>query len=295
MADLNLERVIPALITPFNQDEKIKKNVIKQVIDMCLEKGVAGFYVGGSSAETFLQSTEERKEIIKTAVDACNGRCYVIAHIGCVGTKNTIELAKYAKEAGADAVSAIPPFYYKHSVEEIKRHYVKVIEESKMKMIIYNFPRLSGFEFNSENAADLFKHPMVCGLKYTSTELFKMERIINKNPDLTVYSGFDETLAPGMLLGATGTIGTTYNFMPQKAIKVCERIKNGDAKGAMVIQTQMNNIIEGLIKVGVYQGVKYALAKMGIDAGVCRMPFKNMSNEDKLYLDKILEKNDYNK
>ena len=114
--------IYPALLTPFTQDNTINESALKRLIEYNIKKGVSGFYVTGSTGEAFLLSMEERKQVMKLVKNAVNGRCKLIAHVGCIATHLAIELAKYAEELGYDAISSVAPYYYKFSFSEIKQY-----------------------------------------------------------------------------------------------------------------------------------------------------------------------------
>ena len=116
----DLNGVMPAMITSINKDETINKEGLRKIINHLIAENVNGLYVTGSTGETFLMSPEEKKEVLDIIVEEVNGRVPVIAHVGSIGTKITTDLAKYATHAGVDALSALPPFYYNFSNEEMR-------------------------------------------------------------------------------------------------------------------------------------------------------------------------------
>ena len=115
--------VIPAMITSFHKNESINKEGIRKTINYLISEKVDGLYITGSTGETFLMSQEEKKQVIEIIVEEVNGRVPVIAHIGSIGTKITTDLAQYAEKVGVDALSALPPFYYGFSNDEIFNYY----------------------------------------------------------------------------------------------------------------------------------------------------------------------------
>ena len=123
----NLKGIIPALLTPFTDDNRVNHPVLRELVRLNLEKGVCAFYVGGSTAETFLLSAAERKAVLETVIDETAGRCGVIAHVGAISQDTAIDLAAHAAKAGADAISAIPPFYYPFTFQEIKSYYYGIV------------------------------------------------------------------------------------------------------------------------------------------------------------------------
>ncbi len=86
---------------------------------LCWTMEQDGFYLTGSTGECFTMTAEERNLVVDTVIDQVKGRVPVIVHVGDIGTKKSIELAKHAYEAGADAISSVPPFYWKFRADDI--------------------------------------------------------------------------------------------------------------------------------------------------------------------------------
>ena len=119
------------------------------------------------------------------------------------------------------------------------------------------------------------------GVKHTSNDYFSMERFKSEYPDKVIYNGFDEMFLAGISMGADGGIGSTYNFMAEKFIKMQSLFADGKISDAQKIQADVNKIIAALIKVGVMQGEKAVLCEMGLDFGAPRAPFIDCSAEEK--------------
>jgi len=279
--------IFPALVTPFKSNGEINEKSLQKIIKMNLEKGVKGFYVGGSTAEAFLLSMDERKYILDIVAQECRGKCTLISHIGCIGTDHAIELGEHSQALGFDAISSIPPFYYKFSFEEIKNYYFDIVNKVNLPMIIYNFPAFSGVSFNMNNLKEFAEDERFIGVKHTSYDLYQLEQIIKIDKRLTVFNGHDEVFLGALAMGAKSAIGSTYNFMAEKFIEIDRLFKDGKMAEAHLVQVKANEIIEVLIKVGVFQGVKYALELQGIECNGVRKPFKPITEEGKKMLDKI--------
>ncbi len=275
--------VFSALLTPYTAEDKINGKSVKQIIDMNLAKGINGFYVGGSTGEGMLLTVEERKELFKYAAESNAGRGTMIAHVGTINTKHAIDMAKYAEDMGYDAISAVAPFYYGFSYEAIKGYYNDIANSVNIPMIMYNFPNANGFQFNKERAEDMFKNKKFIGIKHTTSDLFALQQFKTMECDPLVYNGFDEMLVAGLSMGADGGIGSTYNFMPEKYVKMFALFNEGNIKEAQRIQYEANEIITNLIKYGVFASEKGILEEMGIEMGGCRKPFTELSSEGKAY------------
>jgi len=287
----NLKGIFPALLTPFDRQDKINEPVLRQIVKLGITQKADGFYVGGSTAETFLLTIDERKLILEIVIDELHGKLPVIAHIGCISTSQAIDLAKHAQSCGVDAISSVAPFYYQFSFDEIKNYYLDIMDSCSLPMIIYYIPGFSGINLNSEQIGELISDKRVAGFKFTSSDYYTMERIKNLRSDLIIYNGFDEMFLAGLCMGADGGIGSTYNFMADRFVRILELYKKGDMSAALDEQKKANNIIQALIKVGVIPGEKALLELMGIPAGVCRKPFKQISPEEREYLFKIWNEN----
>lgn len=280
--------IFPALITPYKDNGEINEKALQKIIKMNLEKGVNGFYVGGSTAEAFLLSMDERKYIMDIVSQEAKGKCTLISHIGSIGTDHAIELGKHAENLGFDAISSIPPFYYNFNFEEIKKYYFDIVNEVNVPMIIYNFPAFSGVSFNSNNIKDFVADERFIGIKHTSLDLFQLERMINLDKRLSIFNGHDEVFLASLAMGAKGAIGSTYNFMAERFINILKLYNEGNMEAAKLEQTKANEIISALIKVGVIPGVKYALELMGIQCFGSRRPFRKLTEDDKELIKNIL-------
>lgn len=284
----NLKGVFCALLTPFTKENKINDEALKELVRMNMDKGVDGFYVGGSTSEAFLMSLEERKHILEVVSEEVGDKCAIIAHIGCINTDQAIELAKHAEKVGVDAISSIAPFYYGFSFDEIKNYYFDIVNSVNVPMIIYNFPKNSGFSLNSENIKAFVDDPRFIGIKHTSSDFFSLERFKHLKRNMIVFNGYDQMFLAGLIMGADGGIGSTYNFMAEKFIAIKRLFDQGKIKEAQEIQTQVNDIIKILGKVGVFQCEKEILNLMGLDFGECRPPFKKINDEGREILKKLI-------
>lgn len=281
--------IFPALLTPFNEQGKINEIALCNLVEYNLKKGVAGFYVGGSTAEAFLLTEEERISIMKVVHECAKDKCVLIAHIGCISTEQAIRLAKVAKELGYDAISSVAPFYYKFSFEEIKKYYFDIVNAVDMPMLVYNFPAFSGVTLTVDNIKEFLSDERFIGVKHTSSDYFALEQFKTTYPDKVIYNGYDEMFLAGLSMGADGAIGSTFNFMAEKYIKIYECFKKNNLKEAQRLQREANAIIQALCKVGVMQGEKAILEALGLDFGTARAPFKELTAQQKKELcDKVL-------
>ena len=127
MEKIQLKGILSPVLTAFDKDGEIYEQGCKNVLDFQLPY-VNGFFVCGSYGCGSLMSIEERKHVLEIMSNHINGRAVVIAHVGTTATKTTLELARHAESIGVDAIAAIPPYYYKHSEENIINHYKAILD-----------------------------------------------------------------------------------------------------------------------------------------------------------------------
>lgn len=275
----NIKGVIPALITPFDEHEEFDENRMRKLVNHLIERGMDGLYLTGSTGEGFLMTPEERKKVVEVVIDEVHGRIPVIVHVGAISTKISIDLAKHAYVTGADAISSVPPFYWKFKEENIYKYYEAVSMSTPLPMIVYNVPLagLLGFDF----ICRLAKIPNVKGVKYTACthqDIYKCKDKISQ--DFMVYSGADEMAVSGIINEADGIIGSFYSMMPDVFKDIYHKVKSGDIAGAQKKQKIAVDIIEASLKYDYYAVIKESLRWMGVDAGYVRAPFMNLSEEE---------------
>ncbi|WP_394523881.1 N-acetylneuraminate lyase [Staphylococcus xylosus] len=282
-----------ALLVPFDEHGEVKEDGLKQIAKNAIEtEGLDGLYVNGSSGENFLLSKEQKKQVFKVAKEAVNDDVTMIAQVGSLDLNEAIELGKYATELGYDAISAVTPFYYPFTFEEIKDYYFELIEATQNNLIIYAIPDLTGVNISIEQFAELFNHEQVIGVKYTAPNFFLLERIRKAFPDKLILSGFDEMLVQAAISGVDGSIGSTYNVNGKRARQIFEKAQSGQIDEAYQIQHDTNDIIETVLSMGIYSTLKEILTTRGIDGGLPKRPFKPFNEENRSKLEKLIK--DYN-
>lgn len=286
-----LNGIYPALLTPFNSSGKINHGALRELVEININKGVAGFYVCGSTAEAFMLSVNERKSILETVVDQVAGRCNVFAHVGHISGDSAMDLARHADSLHVDAVSSVSPFYYNFTFDEIRRYYFDIADAVSVPVVVYNFPACSKVSLSLDNMGCFFDDERFIALKNTSSDFFLLERLKKKYPDKAYFSGYDEMFLSGLAAGATGAIGSTFNFMAEKFIHIKALFDARELEAARQEQTRANNIISALVEVGLMDGEKAILRMQGLDYGSARRPFHTLDDAEYSYLRKVYEQN----
>lgn len=280
--------VIPASLSIFDINENLDIEATKEFTEFLLGFDIHGLYLTGSTGEGFLMKSEERMETVKAVMEVAKDKVPVVVHVGNIGTKRTIELAKQAKEAGATAISSVPPFYWHFNSKQIFNYYKDIAEAVDIPMIIYNVP-LAGM-MSAEMIKELSQIENIKGVKYTNTDIYQIPLIKEAvGEDFMVYGGADELASSNLLVGVDGIVGSFYNLIPDLFVQIDEAIKNNEVGKAYDLQKNAVKIISYLVEGGnMVAGIKAVLREAGINAGYARKPFINFYDEDQKKLAKGL-------
>ncbi len=277
-------KVIPAFLTCYDDEGRIDRQKIRRYASLLLEKGIRGIYVCGSSGECAYLEEKERMQVLESAMEAVGGRMTVIAQVAAGSTAQSTRLARHARDCGCDAVSAMPPLYYRVGEEAIADYWNAIADAGQVDFFIYNIPSLSGYALSEDMVRRMRKNPYTAGLKNTSLPVEEMRRFKELGgEDFVVFNGPDEQYVAGRLMGADGGIGTTYSMMPELFLKMEELIGRNDFAGAARIQQDVSGIIRDMFAC---DGSPYAVCKAvlreqcGTDFGGVRAPLRQITAED---------------
>ena len=279
-----LHGVYPALITPFDGAGCVNRTVVQEIVDWHLQAGVNGFYLCGGSGEGLLLSTEERKEMLESTVRAVSGRGKVIAHVTALDTATTIDLAQHAEANGADALSVLPPIYYRVDSRGLMEHYRLLARATQLPLFVYHIPALTGKQMSVDEMRQLLQFPTIRGLKYSDYDHFTMHRIRLLRDDLVVYSGNDDVFLSALNLGADGGIGLTYNFMPRIFAGIYEAFLSDDIRRARDLQWKACAMIDACFQVYGMGVAKAALHHLGFEVGEPRRPLRPLTSDERVLI-----------
>ena len=137
---MRFKGVMPALVTPLNEDQTINTGVLTDLIEHLLAQGANGFYVGGATGEGISLKADDRRVLAETTVAATAGREPCIIHIASADFCEAVDLAKHAEAIGADAISAIPPLFFKYGEDDVYNYYKTLAGSVNIPFIVYNYP-----------------------------------------------------------------------------------------------------------------------------------------------------------
>ncbi|MBR5309464.1 MAG: dihydrodipicolinate synthase family protein [Clostridia bacterium] len=273
--------VMPALVTPFDESKNVNVPVLKSLTEHLINQGAYGFYIGGATGEGVSMTREQREILAYEAVKQISGRVPAIVHIASINLEEAKALARHAEAVGADAISAIPPLFYKYSEDDVFNYYKEIASSVNIPVMIY-YNTNAGFNMSARFAARLHEIDNVTAIKWTSSDYYGMMMVKElTHGEMNVINGPDEMLLMGLCAGADGGIGSTYNFMLPTIKAVYDNFKAGNIDEARRNQILATNIIYALHKFEGIPFVKAMLEKQGFEVGNCLVPFRQYTDEEK--------------
>ena len=273
--------VMPALVSPLDDNEKINIPVLNQLLTDLLAKGADGFYLCGATGEGIAIDPEERMILAEEAIKTVNGRKPCIVQVASGNFEDAILLAKHAEKVGAAAISATPPLFFSYDKDDVYNYYKKLADAVSIPMMIYYNPA-AGFHINADIAAKMFEIDNITAIKWTSSDYYQMMRLRDLTKgEMNIINGPDEMLLMGLSAGADGGIGTTYNFMFDIIRGIYDNFMRGDLETAREYQTRAIRIISVLLSYKIIPAAKAVLEAQGYAVGNATFPMKRYTNEEK--------------
>lgn len=282
--------ILPALITPLDPAGALLPGAMEKLLERVYTAGVDGVYVCGSTGEGLLLPVEQRKRALEVVVRNSPAGKQIVVHTGAHRTLDAIELTRHASKAGVTAISSLPPIGT-YSYAEIRGYYQRLAAESDVPLLVYFFPAFSSAIGGIEEVLDLCTIPNVVGLKYTDHNLYRMSEIARA--DKVIFSGYDEVLVAGLLMGACGGIGTFYNLVPELFVQLFQFARAGRWAEARAVQSRINELIKLTLQFPALSAVKTLLRWNGIECGECVEPRGAMTPDQAVLFRKALERSSF--
>jgi 4-hydroxy-tetrahydrodipicolinate synthase len=269
-----------ALVSPMQPDGSLDIPRFKALIDWHIAEGTDGLVIVGTTGESPTVNFDEHCLLIRTAVEHAAGRIPVIAGTGANSTTEAVELARFAKEAGAAAGLSVAPYYNKPGQEGLYLHFKKIAESVDLPVILYNVPGRTASDISNATALRLAQIPGVVGIKDATGNIERGSDLIKRAPaSFAVYSGDDASGMCLMLLGGKGVISVTANVAPRLMHQMCVAAMAGDLVTAREINFRLLALHSKLFVEANPIPVKWALAEMGRIGPDIRLPLTEMSDE----------------
>lgn len=264
---------IVALVTPMKKEGLIDQKSLHDLIEWHIASGTNALVVTGTTGESATLTTDEKYDIISSAVEQVAKRIPVIAGTGTASTQHTIELTRNAKKAGADAALIITPYAIKPSQNGLYEHYKQIAQKVALPIILYNVPNRTACDLLPDTVKRLAKIHNIIGIKEATgnpERALEIAQLCGKN--FSIYSGDDATALDLMLNGAKGVISVTSNVAPRKMHEFCKAALNGNKAIAEKLHKELMPLHKKLFLETNPVPTKWALYKMGLIPEGIRLP-----------------------
>ena len=283
--------IIPAMVTPLDDQGRINEGALRKLTHHLIDGGVHGLFPVGSQGEFFSLIFEQKKEAIRIVVDETRDRVPVYAGTGAVTTREAIETTKMAQDLGVSAVSAITPFFLVPSQRELIAHYTAIAKACpNLPILLYSNPDRTQVPFPTSTVLELAAVENIVGIKDSSGDMSLTAEYIRltRGMDFHVLMGRDTLIYAALCYGAKGSICATGNVDPRVPVEIYEAFLAGDHRRALEAQYRLAplRIAFGLGTFPVV--IKEALNMIGIEAGPAVPPVGPMTRENREKLRKIL-------
>ncbi|MDE2517290.1 MAG: 4-hydroxy-tetrahydrodipicolinate synthase [Rhodospirillales bacterium] len=262
-----------ALITPMRMDGTLDEKALAEFVEWQIAEGTDGLVPVGTTGESPTLSHAEHKKVVEITIAVAKGRVPVIAGAGSNSTEEAIDLARHAKEAGADATLVVTPYYNKPTQEGMFLHFTAIADAVDLPLIIYNIPPRSVIDMSVETMARLAKHRNIVGVKDATANLarpLQQKRAIGA--EFCQLSGEDHTALAFNAAGGVGCISVTANVAPRLCSAMQRAWREGRMAEALAIQDRLLPLHDALFAETSPGPVKFAASLLGKTSERCRLP-----------------------
>ena len=280
-----------AIVTPMDSEGFVNYDELERLIDFNIDNGTDAIIICGTTGEGSTLSFLEHCDAINHCIKYVNKRVPVIAGSGSNDTNFAIRLSKKACEYGADALLVVTPYYNKTSQRGLIKHFTAIADSVDTPIILYSVASRTGVNIEPATCKELSKHPNIVAIKEASGNISQVAKIRALCGDeLSVYSGNDDQIVPVMSLGGKGVISVLANIMPKQTHDIARLCLDGKFDEACALSLDTLDIANAMFCDVNPIPVKEALNIMGFNAGHCRLPLCDMTEDNKNMLIGVMQR-----
>jgi 4-hydroxy-tetrahydrodipicolinate synthase len=284
-----LTGIIPPLATPLRDRDTLDVAGLERLIGRVVGGGVHGLFILGTTGEGPSLSYRLRRELIERVCKQVNRRVPVLVGVTDTSFVETVNLARHAADAGADAVVVAPPYYMPEGQPELVEYLDHLVPELPIPLFLYNMPPLTKVNIELETVRRAMDHPRILGLKDSSGKMdyFRsVASLLDQRPDWTLLMGPESLILESMTVGSHGGVSGGANFFPRLYVRLFEAAHDGNTQRARELQAQVTRIGDSLYRIGrhpssVIKGIKCALACLGVCDDFLAEPFHRFRAEER--------------
>ena len=273
---LKLQGIYPPIATPFDHKGDIYKSKLRHNIEKWNKVGLSGYVVCGSTGESVYLTTEEKIELWELVASCAAPDKLLLAGTGVESVRETVALTNRAAEIGYQCAMVRTPHYYKSLVSNSaaqELYFNSVADQSKIPIMIYNWPQATGIDIPADAVARLSEHPNIIAVKESSGNLEKVMQMIRETKNgFQVLVGSAPTLAPSLAVGAAGAVLAFANAAPYATVAIWEAHRTREYDAALDWQNRIARAAVLVTAKSGIPGLKYAMDLNGYYGGPPRLP-----------------------
>lgn len=281
MTDPQFGRLITAMITPFDNERNLDLERCAEFADRLVKGGTDALAVCATTGESPTIFYPQKIEVIKTVIEAVDGRAKIIANVGDNCTQDTIDFARDVEKLGVDGLMCVVPYYNKPPQEGLYQHFKAIAESVNLPVILYNIPGRCVTNMTAETTLRL-AHDVknIVAIKEASGNMEQIKQIIDNAPEgFVVYSGDDSATYDIMKMGGVGVVSTISNIATARMKEIVDLCAAGKWDEAKVANDKLLPMMDGLFETTNPILVKEALKLVGFPVGGVRLPLVDATPE----------------
>jgi 4-hydroxy-tetrahydrodipicolinate synthase len=287
--------VFTALVTPFLENGQVDLEALRRLLKDQAHAGVAGVIPCGTTGESPTLSLDEKKKLITTALEELKGtRVQVIAGTGSNDTHETLELSRWASDAGVAGLLVVTPYYNKPSQRGLEAHFRAVADAVGCDVMLYNVPGRTGISLTPETIVRLAEHPRIIALKEATGNVAFASEVIDQlhqaHRSMTLLSGDDATYMPFLAVGGAGVVSVASNLFPRAMVALQQAMNEGRLDDARALHQRYYPLFRDLFVESNPVPIKAALQSVGFCQNHVRAPLVNLSEASQATLNRAMER-----
>lgn len=271
-----------AMVTPFDRHGELDIKAGRALAAHLVDEGVDALILAGTTGESPTTTTAEKLALLSAVKEEVGGRARLVAGVGTYNTAETVRRAKASRDAGADALLVVTPYYSKPSQEGLRQHFTTVAQATDLPICLYDIPGRSGVPIAPETIRELAAIPSIRAVKDAKGNLAASTPLIQET-GLAWYSGDDSLNVPWLSLGAVGFISVIGHVAARQLREMYDGFVAGDLTRARTVNARLVPLMSAQARLGGVTLAKAALRLQGIDVGDPRLPII-AANDDEVEL-----------
>lgn len=268
-----------ALITPMTEEGQIDYAAMERLVAYQLEGNIDALIVCATTGEAPTLQDDEHIEVIRFVAEQVDGKIPVIAGTGSNYTDHAVEMSIKARDAGANGLLCVTPYYNKCTQRGLVESFTKIADATELPMIVYNVPGRTGVNIQPATYEKLAEHPRIVGIKEANGDISSVvDTMARCGGKIDMYSGNDDQIVPILSMGGIGCISVLSNLLPAQTREICTRWFAGDVSGAAALQLRYKPLVDALFSEVNPIPAKAAMAAMGMCGETARLPLTPMED-----------------